>query len=129
MPVVDVIVVSYNSADELRGCVEPLADQDGIRVVVVDSASQDASLATVEDLDGTTIALPENRGFAHACNAGMREGHSDYVLLLNPDARLEPEGVRRLVAVAEATPEAGVVAPKIVEPDGTLDHSLRRYPQ
>jgi GT2 family glycosyltransferase len=127
--VVDVIVVSYNSADELRGCVAPLSGHEDIRVLVVDSASQDDSLAVVEDLDVTAIALPENRGFAHACNAGMRASDSDFVLLLNPDARLEPQGVRQLVAVARAAPGTGVVAPRIVEPDGTLDHSLRRYPQ
>ena len=129
MAAVDVIVVSYNSEGELRGCVEPLAGRDGVRVLVVDSASQDGSLASVADLDVTAIPLAENRGFAHACNAGLRAGSSEYVLLLNPDARIEPEGLARLVAVAEATPGAGVVAPRIVEPDGTLDFSLRRYPR
>src|SRR5690349_11546636 len=129
MPSVDVVVVSYNSADHLRSCVESLAGAPGVHVIVADSASADDSLATVADLDVTAIALPENRGFAHGCNAAARAGSGDYVLLLNPDARLEPSALERMVAVAEGDPGVGAVAPRIVEPDGTLDWSQRRFPR
>jgi N-acetylglucosaminyl-diphospho-decaprenol L-rhamnosyltransferase len=129
VPEVDVIVVSHNSAGELAACVGPLAGAPGVHVTVVDSASTDGSLASVADLDVDAVPLADNRGFAHACNVGWRRGSGEYVLFLNPDATLAPDALRRLVEVAEATPGIGVVAPKIVEPDGTLDFSLRRYPQ
>jgi N-acetylglucosaminyl-diphospho-decaprenol L-rhamnosyltransferase len=129
MGAIDVVVVSYNSARDVRGCVEPLAGVDGLEVVVVDSASEDASLETVADLPLRTIALSENRGFAHGCNAGWRAGTAPFVLFLNPDARIDPASVQRLAATAEADARIGAVAPRIVEPDGTLDYSLRRFPR
>jgi N-acetylglucosaminyl-diphospho-decaprenol L-rhamnosyltransferase len=124
-----VIVVSYNSADHLRGCVEPLAGSPGVRVTVVDSASSDGSLATVAALPVETVQLAHNRGFGHACNVGWRAGAAAYVLFLNPDATLDPGSLQTLVAVADRSPAVGAVAPRIVEPDGTLDYSLRRFPR
>jgi N-acetylglucosaminyl-diphospho-decaprenol L-rhamnosyltransferase len=126
---VDVIVVSHNSAGELRACVEPLVDDEDIRVIVVDSASADDSLSRVSDLGVTSIPLTENRGFAHGCNAGAAAGSAPYVLLLNPDATLSPAALGRMVAVADGDPGVGAVAPRIVEPDGTLDWSQRRFPR
>jgi N-acetylglucosaminyl-diphospho-decaprenol L-rhamnosyltransferase len=129
MPEVDVVVVSYNSADHLRECVEPLAGLDWVNVVVVDSASADDSLASVAGLPVQAVPLTDNRGFAHGCNAGARLGSAPHVLLLNPDAVLAPDALRRMVEVAEADPGIGAVAPRITEPDGTLDWSQRRFPR
>jgi N-acetylglucosaminyl-diphospho-decaprenol L-rhamnosyltransferase len=129
MPDVDVVVVSYNSAEELRSCVEPLAGLPDVNVMVVDSASTDDSVASVSDLPVTVEALKENRGFAHGCNAGARLGNAPYVLLLNPDARLDKPSLDRMVATAEADSALGAVAPRIQDVDGTLDWSQRRFPQ
>ena len=129
MPEVDVVVVSYNSADRLRACVEPLAATGWAHVVVADSASTDDSLGSLAGLPVKTIPLAENRGFAHGCNAGARSGGAPYVLLLNPDATLAPEALERMVQVAEEDPAVGAVAPRITEPDGTLDWSQRRFPR
>jgi len=129
MPEVDVVVVSYNSATELRACVEPLSAMDGVNVIVVDSASTDDSVASVADLPITVEALKVNRGFAHGCNAGARIGNAPYVLLLNPDAALDEASLGRMVATAEADPSIGAVAPRIQEPDGALDWSQRRFPR
>jgi N-acetylglucosaminyl-diphospho-decaprenol L-rhamnosyltransferase len=129
VPDVDAVVVSYNSEDELRACVAPLAEMPDVSVFVVDSASTDGTLASVAGLDVTAIPLVENRGFAHACNVGWRRGTAPYVLFLNPDATIDRESLGRMVAVAENDPAVGAVAPKIVEPDGALDYSLRRFPR
>jgi GT2 family glycosyltransferase len=129
MPHVDVIVVSYNSRDELRACVEPLAGVGDISVIVVDSNSTDGCLETVADLPVTTIPLHINRGFGYGCNVGWRAGTAPHVLFLNPDGTIEPSELERLVAASGAAPDAGIVAPRIVEPDGTLDHSLRQFPR
>src|SRR4249919_1005612 len=101
MAQVDVVVVSYNSRERLRACVEPLLELDGVHVIVVDNASQDASLEAVRDLDVTAIQLPVNGGFARGVNAGWRAGSAPYVLLLNPDARVDGASLEALVAEAE----------------------------
>lgn len=129
MPQVDVVVVSYNSHDELRRCVEPIVGVDGVHVIVVDNASTDGSLESVADLPLTAVALETNGGFAHGVNVGWRLGSAPYVMLLNPDALVEEHSLRRLVYLLEATPTVGAVAPKIVDESGHVDYSLRRYPR
>jgi N-acetylglucosaminyl-diphospho-decaprenol L-rhamnosyltransferase len=129
VPDVDVVVVSYNSREELRDCVGALAGQAGINVFVVDSASPDDSLEAVADLPVAAVPLPENRGFGFACNVGWRRGSAPYVLFLNPDATIDPASLFRLAELLEANPRAGAVAPRIVDPDGKLDFSLRRFPR
>lgn len=129
MPEVDVVVVSYNSRERLRACVEPLLELDDVHVIVVDNASQDDSLEAVRDLEVTTIQLPGNGGFAHGVNVGWRAGSAPYVLLLNPDARIDGASLEALVGTGEAAPGVGAVAPRIVHTDGALDYSQRRFPR
>jgi N-acetylglucosaminyl-diphospho-decaprenol L-rhamnosyltransferase len=125
----DVVVVSYNNRGELRGCVEPLIGLPGVSVVVVDNASSDGSLEVISDLPVTALASGSNSGFAHGCNFGWRAGHGDYVLFLNPDARIDGESLRALAAALDADPALGAVAPRIHDEDGELDYSQRREPR
>jgi N-acetylglucosaminyl-diphospho-decaprenol L-rhamnosyltransferase len=129
VPEVDVVVVSYNSRDKLRGCVAPLAGADAVTVIVVDSASSDGGLEAVADLPLTAIPLTENRGFGYACNVGWRHGRAPYVLFLNPDANIDPTSLMRLAQLLEDTASAGAAAPRIVDAEGALDYSLRRFPR
>lgn len=126
---VDVVVVSYNSENHLRAAVEPLAALPDVRVIVVDNASADRSLECVTDLRITPIPQPTNRGFAYGCNVGWRAGDAPFVLLLNPDAELEEASLRRLIATLEVNNRVGAAGPKIVEADGSLDFSQRRFPR
>jgi GT2 family glycosyltransferase len=129
MALVDVVVVSYNSREQLRGCVESLTAVHDVNVVVVDNDSADGSLDAVSDLDVVAVQRPDNAGFARGCNAGWRAGEAPYVLFLNPDARIDETSVRRLVQALERTPRAGAVAPRLIEADGSLEFSLRRFPR
>lgn len=96
---------------------------------VIDNASTDDSVTAVADLPLELIALSENRGFGAGCNAGWPSGEAPYVLFLNPDARIDAASLRRLVDVLESEPQTGVVGPRILEPDGSLAHSQRRFPR
>ena len=125
---VDVVVVSYESRAQLRGCVLPLAREPGVRVIVVDNASSDGSLATVADLPVERIALDENHGFAAGCNVGCRAGDAPAVLFLNPDARIDAGSLARLLAELGRDASIGVVAPKIVDEHGNVEPSQRRFP-
>ena len=107
------VVVSYNSRDRLRSCVEPLLLLPS-DVIVVDNASPDPSLEVVDDLSLKAIQLRRNGGFAHGVNAGWRAGTGRYVLLLNPDARIDGDSLRALVDVLDEEPSVGAVAPRIV---------------
>lgn len=126
---VDVVVVSYNSHDTLRACVEPLLNLPGVRLLVVDNASPVESLSVLDGLPVYQIQLHTNRGFAAGTNAGWRAGSAPYVLILNPDARIDEASLRRLVERLADNPDLGAAAPRIVDDGGHLDFSVRRYPR
>jgi GT2 family glycosyltransferase len=125
---VDVVTVTYRSAATVRQALDPLTEATAVHVIVVDNASDDTTLEVLSTLPVETIALDVNGGFAHGCNVGVAAGTAPYVLFLNPDARLDQEGLHRLVAELERRDGCGASAPRIVEPDGSLDFSLRRFP-
>lgn len=132
-PDVSVCIVSWNVAADLRTCLASLREQVNppeLEVIVADNASADGTVAMLEQEfpEVKVIANRENRGFAAASNQCLRWARGRYLLLLNPDTVVPPDGLRRLVEVADANPDAGIVAPKLLNPDGTLQHSCRRFP-
>jgi GT2 family glycosyltransferase len=126
---VDVVTVTYRSGETVRRAVGPLTGLDWVHVIAVDNASGDGTVDLLHTLPVETIALTKNGGFAHGCNVGWRAGSSPYVLFLNPDAQLGPDALAKLVEQLDREERAGAVAPRIEEPDGSLDFSLRRFPR
>jgi N-acetylglucosaminyl-diphospho-decaprenol L-rhamnosyltransferase len=124
---IDVVVVSYNSRDTLRACVEPLVGLPGVGVTVVDNASPDRSLEAIADLPVQAIDSGRNGGFAFGCNLGMAAGTAPLVLFLNPDARIDASGLEMLAAALEAEPAVAIVGPRLLEDDDRLVPSMRRY--
>ena len=124
---VDAVVVSYNSRETLRDCVAPLSRCAGVSVTVVDNASSDGSLESISDLAVTAIATGRNGGFAFGCNRGAEAGSAPFLLFVNPDARLSEDGLARLIDVLGAEPDVGVVGPRLLDADGRLVCSMRRY--
>jgi hypothetical protein len=129
MSTVDVVVVSHNNLNTLRECVETLCRADKVNVIVVDNASLDESISTVQDLPVTAVPLDTNLGFAHGCNAGWPRGRGEYVLFLNPDARIDPASLSRLTQELDEDPGVGVVGPRIVDEAGALEYSIFRFPR
>ncbi len=128
-----VVIVNYNVRELLRDCLRSLREC-GTRwsreVIVVDNCSSDASVDMVraEFPEVRVIVSPSNDGFAAANNRGIRasDGASRYVMLLNPDTVVRPGGLDMLVDFMEAHADVGVVGPKLVKADGTLDLACRR---
>jgi GT2 family glycosyltransferase len=127
-PTVDVVVVTYNSADEIERCVTALAGAPETRVIVVDNRSSDGTPELLGRLPVTSLPQTINGGFAHGCNVGWRAGTAPYVLFVNPDAQIDVASVMRLVDVLRTEPRVGAVAPRIVHTDGELAFSQRRFP-
>jgi N-acetylglucosaminyl-diphospho-decaprenol L-rhamnosyltransferase len=123
---IDAVVVSYNSRETLRQGVEPLLEVPGVEVIVVDNASTDGSLELVSDLPVRAIDAGRNGGFSFGCNRGMAAGNAPLVLFLNPDARIAPKDLDRMVAVLDAEPDVAVVGPRLQDEEGCLIPSVRR---
>jgi GT2 family glycosyltransferase len=123
---VSVVVVTYNSLPELERCLESVSRYE---VVVVDHGSTDGSVELVrERFSGMRLLQQENRGFGAGMNAGMQVAGGRYLLLLNADAWVRGDAVERLCAFADEHPEAAVVGPRLLNPDGSLQPSVRGFP-
>jgi N-acetylglucosaminyl-diphospho-decaprenol L-rhamnosyltransferase len=140
IPAVGVVIVTYNSADVLGRCLGSLVEGcDGIRltdVVIADNASADDSVIVAKEyadrLPVRVVELGRNAGYAAGINAGIaelgaRDDAVDAVLVLNPDITVRPGAIATLAAEL-AEPARGIVVPRLVNPDGTLQPSLRRPP-
>lgn len=105
-----IVIVSYNSRKVLQTCLQSVS---GHRVIVVDNASGDGSA----DLVGTAfpqvtlIANPQNRGFAAACNQGIRASDEPFILLLNPDVLMTNAAIQRLLDAMNTQPDVGACGP------------------
>ena len=127
-PDVSAIVVTHNAAGWIERCLESL-EGTGADVIVVDNASSDGTPGLVrERFPGVRVLAEENRGFGAGNNAGMRAASGRYFLLLNPDAWLTEGALEKLVALADEHPEAAVVGPRLLNPNGSLQRSVRGYP-
>ena len=112
------IVVAHDSADVLPGCLAALARQQ-VATIVVDNASRDASAAIAEAAGATVIRNARNEGYGRANNRGVRAASAaEHVLIVNPDVILRPGAVAALLDAARIWPDVGVLAPRVVEPDG-----------
>jgi GT2 family glycosyltransferase len=80
------------------------------------------------DIPLEVIKNDENLGFGRANNIAMRAFPSDYYFLLNTDAFLANDAIDRLLAVARSEPDVGGVGPKLLNPDGSLQPSVGRFP-
>jgi GT2 family glycosyltransferase len=124
-----VAIVNYNAEQELARCLTSLLASSGLgsfEILVADNASTDGSLHMLEArFPGVRVfRSEENVGFARASNLCWREARSSLVLFLNSDT-LVPEGaLARLVEIARARPEVGVVGPRLRYEDGAIQMSF-----
>lgn len=132
-PLVSVIVVSYNTREILRLCLQRLSEElAGIhaQVVVVDNASRDQSAEMVE------LAFPQfellrsnsNLGFAAANNLGFGRATGPYIVLLNPDAFLGQGAIRKALVRMENMPQVGIAGGRLQDQAGNLQPSGRLFP-
>jgi hypothetical protein len=126
-----IIIVSWNTADILAQCLDSVfahAPAVPFEVWVVDNASSDGSVAMVGQRfpQVKLLANTGNVGFATANNQAMRQCTGEYVLLLNPDTIVYADALARLVQFLDLNPQAGACGARLLNADGSLQHSC--YP-
>jgi GT2 family glycosyltransferase len=135
-PTVDILIVSYNSRDDLAACLASLEERrpapDGpcLRVRVLDNASTDGSAEMIANRfpDAELVRSASNLGFAKANNRLVATSTAEYVLLLNPDTVLLEDVVTPLLQTLESDPRIAIAGPRLVYPDGTSQLSSERFP-
>lgn len=120
------VVVTYDAAPWIERCLESVR---GTETVVVDNGSTDGTVELVRDrFPGVRVIASENRGLCAGWNTGLAATAAELVLVLNADAWLVEDALDALVAAADRHPRAGVVGPRLLNPDGTLQRSVRGFP-
>lgn len=114
----------------LRECLRSIYanTRRAFEIIVVDNASRDGTLEMLRDEfpHVRVIANARNTGFAKPINQALRLSQGRYALLLNNDTLVLPNALDQLVAFADAHPEIGIVGPKVLNRDGTLQKQCRR---
>ena len=132
-----IVILNYNTREHLRACLNSLLAEGSTslcagpleaEVIVVDNASVDGSAETViaEFPWVRLIRSPRNGGFAHGNNQALRVARGAAILLLNPDTLVPRGGIGYLVAQLREHPEAGIVGPKLLRPNGSMHLACRR---
>ncbi len=132
-----ILILNYNTRAHLRACLESLQHEDSTslaggpiqaEVLVVDNASSDGSAEMVA-AHFPWVALirsPRNGGFAHGNNQGLVRSRGAAILLLNPDTLMPAGGIAGLMTDLAAHPEAGIIGPRLLRPDGSMHLACRR---
>lgn len=129
---VSVVVVNFRAYPEVADCLSSLyahATAD-LEVVVIDHASDREAAARLAASfpRANIVTSDENPGFAAGVNKGVGMTHGTHVLLLNPDSVLNDDVCTALAAWLDNHPDVAVVGPRVMESDGTLQASARRFP-
>lgn len=128
-----IIIVSWNTSGLLSQCLRSVYETGSryqFEVIVVDNGSSDDSVAMVQErfADVKLIRNELNRGFAAANNQGLEIGTGRYFMLLNSDTIVLPGVLDTLIAMADQNPRVGVVGPKLLNMDGSLQMSWASFP-
>lgn len=123
-----VVIVNWNVRELLKECLASLVEAK--EVIVVDNASTDGSGQMVRELfpHVKLISNQSNTGFPRANNQGIRASQGRYVLLLNPDTQVLNDALSAMVTHMDAYPRVGVLGPQLLNSDGTVQSSRRRFP-
>ncbi len=128
---VSIVIISYNVKEFLQQCILSLKKScTGVphEIIVVDNNSVDGSDKIIKDEfpDVRLIKNKDNKGFASACNQGLKIATGEYLLLLNPDTMIQEDTIPKMVKFFRQNPEAGAAGCKILNADGTLQLACRR---
>jgi GT2 family glycosyltransferase len=125
------VIVHYRTTDETVEAARAVAaTAPEAEILVVDNASGDAiaTRLSAEVPAARVVEESENRGYGAACNQGARETSRPFLLFLNSDAVVRPNTIEVLVVALDADKRAAAVAPRLENPDGTLQPSIHRLP-
>jgi GT2 family glycosyltransferase len=130
-PVLSVVIVAYKSRDEIEACVGSLPRElqgRPVEVIVVDNSPDDGAGAIVRGKfpHVTYLPAPENLGFGRANNRGYRVSSGEHVLFLNPDTISNAAALGHCLARLRDDEKIGLISPKLVLADGTMDAACRR---
>lgn len=126
-----IIVVAYNCSEVIEENITSCCQEIEAELIIVDNASVDDTVDKIKPYISENVHLirnKENKGFTYACNQGIKLAKGGFILLLNPDASLEPGTLDAMSKNLNNNPQIGAVAPVLFYPDGSFQNYTRTFP-
>ena len=129
-----IIIVNYHSRPKLETCLNSIFEVDNYifkyEVIIVENNSgDDLSVLTQKSDKIKLINSPKNLGMGGGNNLGIKAAQGEYILVLNPDTVIKEGALNTLFAYLQANPQVGIVGPKLLNPNGSLQYSCSRFPK
>lgn len=135
---ISAIILTWNSEKHIENCIHTLlADarrsKKELNVFVIDNGSKDRTLKILDQLRKKyfnihAIKLSKNLGTTSSRNIAIRNSRSKYVFILDSDTEVQPNTLKILVDTIEKGKRIGIAAPRLLYPDGSVQHSCKRFP-
>ncbi|MDO8682715.1 MAG: glycosyltransferase family 2 protein [Armatimonadota bacterium] len=129
---ISIIIPSRNTKDLLLGCLAAIDDNPpdyDYEIIITDNDSSDGSVQAIYEKHPqvTVLQSQKNLGFSRACNMGAGKAAGGFLLFLNSDTLVLPKSIDLLASALEASPNAGIVAPRLLDRNGNDDQSVVSY--
>lgn len=133
MPKVSITIVHHQGLKMLQDCLHSIYDETrdlDFEVIVVDNVSDDGAVQMIatEFPQVRLIRNTERHGFGHNQNTGIKQALGQYIFIYNDDTLVHGNALPTLCAVLDKNPDVGLVGPKLVNSDGSLQMSCYRFP-
>lgn len=130
-----IVIIEYHGIDLIEACVASLEKHlNGLSWECLVVSNSEYGVDELEDMrkhlsTARVIANDRNRGYAGGVNRALPECRAPFVFVLNPDCRLIDDKVPELIAFLQKNPEVAAVGPKVIDDDGAVQPSCRRFPR
>jgi GT2 family glycosyltransferase len=127
-----IIIVNFNTKKLILECIKSIEQSDTLanyEIIVVDNASTDCSIDVLDKLKNIKfIKNNDNLGYSKANNVGIKNASGKYILLLNSDTVILKGSLDKLLDFAQSKKDAGVIAARLLNDDGTIQKSVSNFP-
>ena len=134
-----IIIVSWNTVDLTLKCVKSIFryfKNIDFEIILIDNNSTDNTLELIKkefisEISQRYLRVIENKenlGFAKANNIGIKQATGEYILLLNSDTQLIDNSILKIIKYINSNPKIGIIGPKLLNSNHTLQRSCRRFP-
>jgi len=131
---ISVVIPIFNAVDVIGECLDSLAassSEHELEIILIDDCSSDGSHEYLFSKYSAFKIMrnKENRGYACTVNRGIKHAHGEYIFLLNQDTVVGQNALDKLVSRIQTDSKIGIIAPKLLNPDGSIQKSVRRFPK
>ena len=129
---ISIVIVSYNVKDFICQCIRSIyksnLSKSDYEIIVVDNDSHDDTVSIIkkEFQEVVIIENTNNEGFSKAVNQGFNISKGDHICIINPDVIIKDDTLQKLLDKIEENDEIGAIGPRIINTDGTIQHSCKR---